>query len=398
LNVLLLTQILPYPPDIGAAIKTWHVLKYLRERDRPVDVTLVSFVRGDRPPAVDPLRPYCRAVHTLRIRRGWPRDLSALARSVRRGRPWLIERDDRRRMHEMVGQVASRGAFDVVHADQLSMCQYATPAFAPVRLFDAHNAMWLLCRRLEASLPPGPRRWLMAREWPLLKAYEGEICRSFEAVTAVSDPDRAALAEAAGVPRAIDVVPCTVDTRTVSPSAAGRDASLVVHLGTLVWPPNVDAVQWFTRRIWPLVRAKRPAGRFVIAGATPPRSVRGLATGAPGVEVQGYLPDPSPLLAAAGVFVAPLRTGSGMRVKILTAMTYGVPVVTTSVGCEGIRAVAGRHLLVADTPAEFADAVLRLMDDRTLADALAHEGRALVERDYDYRVALRPLDRIYGPR
>jgi glycosyltransferase involved in cell wall biosynthesis len=86
-----------------------------------------------------------------------------------------------------------------------------------------------------------------------------------------------------------------------------------------------------------------------------------------------------------------------MRVKILTAMAHGVPVVTTSVGCEGIEVVSGRHLLIADAPEEFADAVLRLMDDRALAGALAREARALVERTYDYRVALRPLDRLYGP-
>jgi glycosyltransferase involved in cell wall biosynthesis len=397
MRALLLTQILPYPPDIGPAIKTWHVLKYLRERDRPVDVTLVSFVRGDRPSDVAALSQYCSAVHTVRIRRSPIRDMAALARSVPLARPWLVVRDDVRRMHALVGQIGRSNTFDVAHADQLTMCQYAAAVPARVRLFDAHNAMWLLCRRLEATLPSGPRRWLMSREWPLLKTYEGEICRSFEAVTAVSHPDRAALIEAAGTPRAIDVVPCTVDTREVSPSTDGREASLVVHLGTMLWPPNVDAVSWFASRIWPLVRARCGAARFVIAGAKPPRSIRGLSIGAPGVEVHGYLPDAAPLLARAGVFVAPLRTGSGMRVKILTAMAHGVPVVTTSVGCEGIQVVSGRHLLIADAPEEFADAVLRLMDDRALAGALAREARALVERTYDYRVALRPLDRLYGP-
>ncbi len=395
-RVLLLTQILPYPPDIGAAIKTWHVLKYLRERERPVDVTLVSFVRDDHRRDLQALRPYCGAVHTVPIRRSLTRDATALGRSLSRAEPWLIVRDDLRRMHETVRGLVARETFDVIHADQLSMCQYAAAAPVRTRLFDAHNATWLLCRRLEATLPAGPRRWLMSREWPLLKAYEGEICRRFEAVTAVSDEDRAALLEAAGTPRSIEVVPCTIDAQAVSPSGGERDESLVLHLGTMFWPPNVDGVRWFADEIWPRIRAKRRAARFVIAGARPPRIIRDLSTREAGIDVRGYLPDPAALLARAGVFIVPLRTGSGMRVKILTAMTHGVPVVTTSVGCEGIQVVSGQHVLVADTPEAFADAVLRVMLDRVLAKNLAREARLLVERAYDYRMALQPLDRIYG--
>ena len=231
-----------------------------------------------------------------------------------------------------------------------------------------------------------------------VERLRGKICRTFDAVTAVTDADRTALREAAGQPVSIDVVPWTIDTRTVSPVAEGRESGLVVHLGTLLWPPNVDAVNWFCQHVWPRVREQRPDSRFVVVGQRPPRGIRRLSIRSPGVEVRGYVADPGPLLGKAGVFVVPLRAGSGMRVKILTAMAHGSPIVSTTIGCEGIHAVANVHLLVADRPEDFAAAVLRLMEDRVLAREIALNARRLVEETYDYRLALRPLDALYARR
>ena len=139
-----------------------------------MDVTLVSFVRGDQSSDVEALGPYCREIHTVRIRRSPARDVLALARSVISGRPWLVARDDRRTMANLVRELTAHTAFDVIHADQLSMCQYAAPVRGALRLFDAHNALWVLCRQVAAALPPGPTRWVMRREWQQLKDYEGK--------------------------------------------------------------------------------------------------------------------------------------------------------------------------------------------------------------------------------
>jgi glycosyltransferase involved in cell wall biosynthesis len=114
-----------------------------------------------------------------------------------------------------------------------------------------------------------------------------------------------------------------------------------------------------------------------------------------GVNVTGYVADPTPYLERTGVMIVPLRSGGGMRVKILNALAQGLPIVSTTIGCEGIAVEHGKHLLIADTPEEFAEAVLRLIKDKPLAEALRRNGRALVESTYDYRAACRPIERVY---
>jgi polysaccharide biosynthesis protein PslH len=390
-RILLLTQVLPYPPDSGPKVKTWNLLKYLV---RQHEVTLVSFTRGDQAAEVAVLQRYCRAVYTVPMRRGLASEGRALLRSVARREPWMMARDDRVEMRQQLAKLCQGERFDVVHADQLNMCQYAARVPAAFRLFDAHNALWVLYRRLAATMRPGPRRWLLERDWRMLRRYEADVCRSFDAVTAVIDEDRLAFEEALGCPAGIEVIPITVDTDEVSYVQRSPQADRVVHIGTMYWPPNVDGVQWFSREIWPMVRAGRPSTQFDVIGARPPAEITALDDDRSGIHVAGYVADLAPCLRQTGVFVVPLRAAGGMRVKILNALAQGLPVVSTPVGCEGIRVRDGESILIAETPAQFAEAVLRVLSDRELATTLSLQGRRLAETVYDYRVACRPLEAI----
>ena len=393
MTILLLTQVLPYPPDSGPQIKTWNLIKYLA---RHHDVTLVSFVRGDAGAHVETLRRYCRSVHVVPLTRGVTRDAGYLLASLLARQPFTVRRDDRAAMRRTVDRVAAAQRFDAVHADQLNMAPYALRVRAPLRVLDAHNALWLLYRRLAETLPVGARRALWAREWRALKRYEGWCARQFDRVLAVSDADRQALEAAMGGPADIAVMPIAVDADELRPIPRRAGAQRIVHLGTMFWPPNVDAVRWFADAVLPAVRAQRPQAGFDVIGARPPRAVRALARRG-GIRVTGYVADPTPYLREAGAFVVPLRAAGGMRVKILTALAQGLPVVSTSLGCEGLQVASERDLLIADGADAFAAATLRLLDDAALADALGRNGRALIQSTYDYRVAYRPLDRIYPP-
>jgi glycosyltransferase involved in cell wall biosynthesis len=392
MHILLLTQVLPYPPDSGPKVKTWNVIKYLAQHHV---VTLVSFVRGDQSQDVAALRRYCRAVHTVPITRPLAAEGLALARSLLTGQPWMMARDDRAALRRLVADLAARERFDVAHADQLNMCQYAARVPGAFKLFDAHNALWVLYRRLAETMPAGPRRWLLERDWRLLKDYEGRVCREFDAVTAVIPEDQAALAEAAGGAANIQVIPITVDTDEERPVQRRPDADRVVFAGTMYWPPNVDGVLWFAREVWPLIRAGRPQAEADIIGARPPQEVLALGQTGQGLTVTGYVASLTPYLERTGVFIVPLRAGGGMRVKILNALAQGLPIVSTTLGCEGIQVTPERDILVADTPADFAAAVRRVLDDPALARRLAENGRRLAETVYDYRVACRPLDELF---
>jgi glycosyltransferase involved in cell wall biosynthesis len=164
----------------------------------------------------------------------------------------------------------------------------------------------------------------------------------------------------------------------------------------MFYPPNVDGVYWFATEVFPLVRNRLPDVQFRIVGSRPPQRIRALATGDRGIVVMGYVPDLEPVLRESAVMVVPVHSGSGMRVKILEAFARGIPVVSTTIGVEGIEARAGEHLLVADDPESFATQVVRLASDREQAARLATAGRALAETRYDWRTALSGLDVVYG--
>ena len=392
MKVLLLTQVLPYPPDSGPKIKTWNVLKYLAARH---EVTLASFVRGDQSADAAFLRLCCRAVHTVPIERGAVRDGLAMVRSLLAGQPWMIVRDDRAKMRRLVDILSAETSFDVVHADQLNMVQYASRVRSAFKVLDAHNALWVLYRRLAATMGYGLKRWLLERDWRLLERYEGEAVRNAGAVLAVTEQDKRALLEAAGVDREITVIPIAIDTKEVEPVARLPEPKHILHLGTMYWPPNIDGVRWFLHEIYPLIRRQRPDVIFDIVGSRPPDHLRTLGRDETAVTVAGYVDDPTPYLKQAALMIVPLRAGGGMRVKILNAWAQGVPIVSTTLGCEGIAVAPGWNILVADTPEGFATAALRLLSNRVLADRIAGLGRKTVVERYDYRVACGALDRVY---
>jgi glycosyltransferase involved in cell wall biosynthesis len=390
-TVLLLTQVLPYPPDSGPKVKTWNVLKYLARRH---EVTLVSFVRGDQSDDVRHLKQYCRAVHTVPMQRGAARDAWYMARSLLTGQPFLMMRDDRMTMRRLIDRLAAEEQFDVAHADQLNMAQYAARVPGAFKVFDAHNALWLLYKRLWQTMRPGLRKWLLGRDWRLLKEYEGRVCRQFDAVLAVSQEDKTALEEAASQELDIHVIPIAIDTDEVTVIERKVDPSHILHIGTMYWPPNIDGVLWFAHEVYPLIRQQRPDVCFDIVGARPPQEMVALDGDRTGINVTGYVADPAPYLERAALMIVPLRAGGGMRVKILNALAQGIPIVSTTLGCEGIAVVPGENILVADEPADFADAVLRLLNEADLAAKLAADGRRLAEEKYDYRYACCSLDDI----
>ncbi len=393
MKVLLLTQVLPYPPDSGPKVKTWNVIKYLAQAGH--EVTLVSFVRGDQSAEVEHLRRYCRAIHTTPMERGFVQDGWALLRSWISGQPWMMVRDDRAAMRQLVDRLAATTRFDIAHADQLNMAQYAARVPGARKVLDAHNALWLLYKRLAETMRPGPRRWLLERDWHLLKGYEGRICREFDAVIAVSEEDKTSLEEAMQQATDITVIPIAVDTDIEVPPTRPPGADHILHIGTMYWPPNIDGVLWFIREVFPHIRTRRPDVTLDVVGARPPQELARLGGDGTGINVTGYVADPMPYLEKAGVMIVPLRAGGGMRVKILNALSQGMPIVSTTIGCEGIAVETGRHLLIADHPQGFALATLRLLEDRRFADELGRNGRRLIQVTYDYRVACRALEDVY---
>jgi glycosyltransferase involved in cell wall biosynthesis len=161
------------------------------------------------------------------------------------------------------------------------------------------------------------------------------------------------------------------------------------------WPPNSEGISWFAESSWPRIAKAVPRSVLTVIGKRPPaRLLHTVSNGR--VEITGYISDPEAFLTQTAAFIVPLQTGAGMRVKILDAWSWGLPVVSTSVGAQGIRAVPGENLLLADEEDSFAECVIQVLRNTKLAHRLAENGRATVESFYDWRKAYRAWDQVYN--
>lgn len=399
MRVLLLTQVLPYPPNSGPQVKTFAVARALAAEH---ELTIVSFVRGDESAAACVLEQCGARVYAVPLRRSRGRDLWHGGRALSHGLPFLMARDDSWAMRQRLSSLAAAQRFDVVHIDQLNMAQYAPLIPGARRVLDLHNALWRLAQRLADTTESWLRRPLLRREARLLRRYEAKACAGSDVVLTVSEADRQELltaAVASGVdvpPERLQVVPIALDPSLI-PSRLRSQPSLprLLHLGTLAWPPNADGLLWLLREVWPQLRQSLPQVTLDVIGQHPTAEVLAAAQTA-GVSVHGYADDLSAALRDSAVLVVPLHAGSGMRVKILTAMAHGIPIVSTRLGCEGIDVEDGKHLLVADDAVSFATAVRRILEEPGLASTLAQNGRALIDARYSAESALAALGGIYS--
>jgi glycosyltransferase involved in cell wall biosynthesis len=396
MHILFLSQVLPYPLDAGPKARSYFVLKHLSQQHQ---VTLLTFVRAsDRPNYVAHLQEFCHAVHTVPITRSRVRDLKFLGQSLLTGQPFLIARDHVPEMADLIKNLAGTGQFDAIHADQLWMAQYALLAGGgptrPKLVLDQHNAVQLIPRRLAQDESNPLKRLFLAREAVALTRYELNVCRRFDHVVWVTAEDRRAVwghngAAAPGQPPST-VVPICVDP-AAAPVTPTANPWRVTFLGGLHWPPNAQGILWFARQVFPAIRAQHPQAVLTVIGKNPPAGLE-----RPGVEVTGYAPDPAPYLAETAAFIVPLHAGGGMRVKIVDAWNWGLPIVSTTIGAEGIAVAPERNILMADTPETFAAAVNRLLADPELARRLRREGRSAVTTQYNWRVIYPAWDSIYA--
>jgi len=194
----------------------------------------------------------------------------------------------------------------------------------------------------------------------------------------------------------ISVIPIAVDTDHIRPVDREENSLNILTMGTLYYPPNADGIRWFVQEVFPLVRQKMPKTTLTIIGKNPPKDFVRLAENAEnGVTVTGFVEDLDPYFAKSALMVIPVRAGGGMRVRILESFARGMPIVTTTIGLEGIQAESGKDVLVADSPMDFAQSVINLLQDKTLQDKLSINGRRLVENKHDWQVVLGELDKTY---
>lgn len=410
MRVLFLTQIVPWPLDAGPKIKTWNVLKYLHEKGN--EIILATFVRDNEVQYVDELSKVCSEVHCIPIKRSKISDLRFWIRSQFHHRPFLIERDDIPEMRSLVNSLVMKREIDILHADQINMLQFACSQKGrsdsspehfqkkpPYIIFDAHNAVWKIVERMGIDA-----NWLLKlpamQEADRMRRYEEWGVSFADQTLAVSEVDKQALQITCGVSglsnSKITVIPIAVDTQILKPAFRNQENKNILVIGSMNYPPNADGILWFAKEVFPIILASEPNAVLTIVGKKPPLELQNIAAVRKNsIILTGYVPELTPYFENSAVEVVPVRAGGGMRVRILEGFAKGMPMVTTTVGLEGIEAEHGIHLLVEDQPEKFAESVIKLMNDSQLQDTLSKGGRKFVEDNYDWAVVLKKLDEVY---
>ncbi|MCB0213490.1 MAG: glycosyltransferase [Anaerolineae bacterium] len=395
MRILFLSQVLPYPLDAGPKMRSYYVLRHLVQDH---EVTLVTFVRdSDRPEYVSHLAEFCHAIYTVPMQRSKVRDAKFLLQSVVNRKPFLITRDYVPAMIETLQQLTQTQTFDIIHADQLWMAQYALKAkvMQPTAklIIDKHNAVHHIPQRLANEEKNVLKRLFLAREAQLMTQFEPETCQKFDFSVWVTEVDRLAVlphtAEINGRSPS-KVIPICANPAQVIPVDRKSNGRRITFLGGLHWPPNAQGVLWFAEHVFPKIQAHVPDAVLTAIGKNPPTSLTGQ-----GIEKTGYVVDPLPYLAETAVFIVPLHAGGGMRVKILDAWSWGLPIVSTTIGAEGIEVKSGSDILIADTADEFANAVISVLNDPSLAQQLSQNGRQTVLKKYNWQTVYAAWNSVY---
>jgi glycosyltransferase involved in cell wall biosynthesis len=297
-------------------------------------------------------------------------------------------------------------SFDAIHIEGLELSPYLHKiaalrgtASTPLLIYDAHNAETVIQRRALQTDRIQLHRWLAAfysgLQLPRIAKLERQTCEHADSVLCVSNEDCSELRKLLPGLKPV-VVPNGIFlseyTEPVTPAALPEPA--LVFSGKMNYRPNVDGVLWFTRKILPRILRNHSDATFVVVGKTPVPSIKRLADN-PRIRVTNSVPDVRPLIAAATVFLAPLRMGGGTRFKLLEAMALRRPIVSTTIGAEGFPITDGNELLLADSPDEQATAICSLIEDSKSRIRIGNAGRAFVEANYQWQQIVPLLQKAY---
>lgn len=388
MKILMLSPWLPYPPNWGFAKRVFHVLEVLGRRH---EVTLVAYRGPDDDDNVRVLEGHCAAVHTV------PAPAFAAGKRLAQLASVVSPRSFQRRiihsplMQHRLDALTAGAPFDIIHVETSQLACYRFDRRS-LLVVDEHNIEYELYYRMYQSEGTLARRWFNWLEYAKFKREEIASWRDCDGCVMTSQREATLVGEI--VPDLpVAVVPNAVDTEFFAPSSAAVDPDTIVLTGLMKYRPNVDGALFFVQDILPRILRQRPDATFYIVGGDAPAEITRLASRH--VIVTGRVEDVRPYVHKAAVFAVPLRMGSGTRLKVLEGLAMGKPMVSTTLGCEGIELEHGRHLLIADGAEAFADGVVELMNRPELARRLSEEGRALMLRQYRWEHAVEALETFY---
>lgn len=396
MKILWVCPLFLHPTTKGGQIRTLETLRQLHKRHEVHFAALADPAVPEGPARSSEYSTRSYAIPHVAPKRGSLAFYLQAINGFFSRRPVAVSRYQSDAMRRKLKALVQAENFDVVVCDFLAAAPNL-PSFENTVLFQ-HNVETTIWERHAENAPSLPHRLLYRRQAKRMFEYERQVCRQSRQVIAVSDADAERMRKLFGVEHC-DAVPTGVDTAyftpPTSPVAPGAD---LVFLGSMDWQPNVDGMLFFAEQVWPRIKAELPDCRLDIVGRTPPRSIVALGEQDSSIRITGTVPDVRPYLWGSKVSIVPLRIGGGTRIKIYEAMAACLPVVSTTIGAEGLPLHSGETILLADSPEQFAQDCIQLIRNAELRHRIARAGRDLVAAEFSWDAAARSFEQLLPVR
>jgi glycosyltransferase involved in cell wall biosynthesis len=380
-----------HPTDRGAQIRTLGTLKELHKRHE------IHFAALNDPRNLEgPQRSSEYSTRHVSVEHSAPTRKSLgiilqLAGSIFNLMPMAVSRYASRNLRQEIDTLIAAEDYDAIVCDFLAAAPNLSD-MKPCVLFQ-HNVETIIWQRHVEQSGSLAKKLFFQMQAGKMEAYERKICRRAKHVIAVSDIDAARMKSMFGI-ESVSSVPTGVDVEYFAPRDAAAPISEMVFCGSMDWLPNVDAVEFFLSEVLPLIRVRLPGATFTIAGRSPDARVLKAVEGVSGITITGKVEDMRPWLWGAKISVVPIRIGGGTRLKIYECMAAGVPVVSTSVGAEGLHYADGADIVLADTARDFAAACVRLLTDDAARRAMARNALERAQREFSWEAVSREFETI----
>jgi sugar transferase (PEP-CTERM/EpsH1 system associated) len=387
MKILYLAHRIPYPPNKGDKIRSFHEIRHFSRRH---EIHLLAFC--DQPGEemyAEELRQYCTSVTLVPLRK-WPQRFRAATFMIF-GKPWTLGYFANPNMQAALTKELQKNCYDLVFAYSSSVAPYAESLEGLPRILDfvdSDASKW----RQYAKTRSAPSKWLYYFEWKKLEKYETKLISDFNYSIFVSKREAGHLAEHTESEK-LCFIQNGVDLDYFSPVQRIGPCKSIIFTGAMDYFPNVDAVRFFALEVLPIVRSSIPDARFIIAGSNPSREVRMLAD-LPGVAVTGTVKDIRPYIADAGVAVVPVKISQGIQNKILEALASGLPVVATRAALDGMASTKDLPVAEANDARSFAEHVIAFLNN-PLTDIRIESCRRLLYLNYSWNSNLSAFDKLF---
>ncbi|MBU4480621.1 glycosyltransferase family 4 protein [Patescibacteria group bacterium] len=388
MKILYITSTVPYPLTDGGKIASYNSIKYLALRGH--DITLISITdKGKKVPEIG------KYFKLITIKKNTKNTILGYFLNIFTNTPYTISKYHSKKIKEEILDFLKKNNFDIINLEHLHVAYYGNfikkEYNLPIVLRE-QNIENIIMKRFYKNQKNIFIKFYAYLQFKKLYKYEAKICEIFNRCLMITKNDEKIIKEM-NLKIKTNVITAGVDTSNFFPIKIKEEEFSIISVASMDWLPNIESIHWFCNEIYPLIIKIIPKIKLYIVGKNPPKSIKNINN--QNIIVTGFVKDVREYLAKCQVFIVPLKTGSGMRIKILNALAMGKAIVSTSIGCEGIDVVDGKNIYIADNKEEFAKKIIFLLNNENERKKIGKEGIKLIEKKYRWEKIAEDIDIVF---